>query len=357
MRIVYGVSGEGLGHVREAIEIASMLQREGHVVKVLTYGDRACASLAEFHPTRIEGLPLYFDEKGLSLVQTIGKNLHCIPFYLRNWGRLKKELRAFRPDVFLTAYEPFTTVAAHALRRPLVSMDNQNERRFLPPPAGRPGYAFRVARLATRICTHGADWYIVKSFTPFNPGRQNVRVVFPIVQAEIRKLQPSDGPHVLVYLTKPNPALIRVLQSLSGEVFHVYCHNQAGDEGNVRFRAPGPGFLRDLGDCKAIIATAGFSLIADALYLRKPYFAVPLKKQFEQTHNAEFLRRSGFGASAESPSRRDLEDFLGRLDSYRARLASYRLNPADQEETLLGILRTIAATPARETAAVIGACP
>ncbi len=356
MRIVYGVSGEGLGHVREAIEIAEILQREGHLVKVLTYGERACESLGRFHPTRIEGLPLYFDEKGLSLVQTIGKNLHCIPFYVRNWGRLKQELRAFRPDVFLTAYEPFTTIAAHVLRRPLVSMDNQNELRFLRPPAGRQGFAFRVARLATRICTYGADWYIVKSFTPFTPGRRDVRVVFPIIQAEIRKLQPREAPYVLVYLTKPNPGLIRVLQSLAGEVFHVYSHNQAGEAGNVRFRPPGPGFLRDLGDCKAIIATAGFSLIADALYLRKPYFAVPLKKQFEQTHNANFLRRSGFGASAESPTRNDLEQFLARLDQYRERLAGYRFNPAEQEEMLLGILKTIEAAPDRD-AAVTGACP
>ena len=55
MKIVYGVSGEGLGHVFEAIEMVTRLKREGHSVKVLTFGDRAMHALAAFSPTRIEG--------------------------------------------------------------------------------------------------------------------------------------------------------------------------------------------------------------------------------------------------------------------------------------------------------------
>ena len=127
MNIVYGVSGEGLGHVFEAKEIINRLRQEGHTVKVLTYGDRAFSSLGEFGPTRIEGIHLYFNARGMSLVETARRNLRCIPFYLRNWGRLRRELLEFGPDAFLTAYEPFTMVASHLMGKPLISMDNQNE--------------------------------------------------------------------------------------------------------------------------------------------------------------------------------------------------------------------------------------
>jgi len=347
MNIVYGVSGEGLGHVFEALEIVPLLQADGHAIKVLTYGDRACRFLAGFQPTRIEGLPLHFNHKGLSLWATVGRNLHCIPFYLKNWPRLKRELSAFAPDVFLTAYEPFTTYAAHAFQRPLVSMDNQNELLHLPRSAAPHTFDLKLARLATRICTRGAACYIVKSFRPLGAARRpgsGHRFVAPLVQREIRELQPSDGGHVLVYLTKPNPDLIAILRTIR-ETFIVYCHGQVGEDGNLCFRAPGPAYLRDLAACKAIIGTTGFSLIADAIYLKKPYFGVPLKKQFEQIHNARFLRESGLGDFSASASRADLERFLAALPGFRAKLAQCDLDPTQQGETLRAVLRELSQGP------------
>lgn len=342
MNIVYGVSGEGLGHVFEAIEIGRILKADGHSLKMLTFGDRACASLAEFKPTRIEGIHLCFDESGLSLWLTFRKNIKFFPFFLRNTGRLLREIRAFRPDVFITAYEPFTTLAAHRLRRPLISMDNQNELRDLPPPRGSNAFAFHLARLTTRVVTCGAQDYIVKSFDRRGRGNGGRHLVAPIIQGDIRRIRPTLGPHILVYLTKPNPELIGVLRSMD-ETFVVYCHNRVGEEGNIVYRAQGPTFLPDLAACKAVIGTAGFSLIADSIFLRKPYFAVPLRKQFEQTHNAAFLEKSGLGESSETVSRERLSRFLARLPHYREKLERCDFDPADQEETLRQLLAKIGA--------------
>jgi len=346
MNIVYGVSGEGLGHLYEAVEIAALLEADGHAVKVLTYGDRAFRSLAAFHPTRIEGVQLCFDSEGLSLWRTFRGSAHCFPFYARNGRRLLRELAGFRPDVFLTAYEPFTTFAAHWMRKPLVSMDNQNELRHMPRPRDAGVFAFHLARLTTQVVTFGAAEYIVKSFGMPEPREKNVHRVAPILQNEIRRLQPTDGSHVLVYLTKPNPDLIEVLKSMD-ETFVVYCHNRVGEEGNISHRAQGPGYLRDLASCKAILGTTGFSLIADSIYLRKPYFGVPLRKQFEQTHNAVFLKDSGLGEFSEKVTRADLEAFLARLPEYRRKLAAFRFDPAEQEKALRGILAKLQEESAR----------
>src|SRR5208282_4041617 len=119
MNVIYGVSGEGLGHVFEAVEIAALLQRDGHRVRIFTYGDRACESLAAFKPTRIEGVHLCFSAGGLSLPMTVRRNIGIFPFYLRNARRLLREMAQFKPDVFITAYEPFTMLASHKLGRPL----------------------------------------------------------------------------------------------------------------------------------------------------------------------------------------------------------------------------------------------
>jgi uncharacterized protein (TIGR00661 family) len=341
MKIVYGVSGEGLGHVFEAIEIVTRLRREGHSVKVLTYGDRAFKSLEAFNPTRIGGIALYFNSKGMSLPSTVGKNLGIIPFYLRNGWRLFREIRNFHPDVFITAYEPFSMMASHYFGKPLVSMDNQNELLHMEPPQGTNMFAFHLARLATRICTYGAVVYIVKSLDKPGGSSARVRFVSPIIQEEIRRLSPKIGDHVLVYLTKENPELVEILKSMD-ERFIVYCNNRVGEDGNVRYRAQGPTFLADLSDCKAIIATTGFSLIADSIFLKKPYFGAPLRKQFEQTHNAHFLAKSGLGEYSETITRPQLEGFLADLPRYRKRLAGFNLDPTEQEETLLAVLRELA---------------
>jgi len=341
MNIVYGVSGEGLGHVFEAIEIITLLRADGHTVKVLTFGDRALRCLAAYRPTPIEGVHLCVDANGLSLWKTLLRNYPCFPFFLKNGRRLMKELADFRPDVFLTAYEPFTTLASHRLGKPLISMDNQNELRFLSRPRGASMFAFYLVRLTNRIVTYGAAAYIVKSFHRRSVTAGHMHVVAPIIQSEIRTLQPTTGSHVLVYLTKPNPDLIGVLRTMTEQTFIVYCHNRVGEDQNLIFRAQGPSYLRDLASCKAIIGTTGFSLIADAIYLKKPYYGVPLKKQFEQTNNAYFLTKSGLGEASETVTREQLERFFSRLGDYRDRLAKYNLDPAEQEETLRSLLAEI----------------
>jgi len=105
MNIVYGVSGEGLGHVFEAIEIASRLKREGHNVRVLTYGT---GRTIPWPPSTRRGsrASTLLQLGGMSLFDTVFKNLRIFPFYVRNWRRLRRELLEFRPDVFITAYEP-----------------------------------------------------------------------------------------------------------------------------------------------------------------------------------------------------------------------------------------------------------
>src|SRR6516165_2809269 len=340
MNIVYGVSGEGLGHVFEAIEMLEILRREGHTVKVFTFGDRACRHLAAFHPTRIAGFCLHVNSQKLSLALSVVRNLGCIPFYLKNWQRLINELRAFKPDVFVTSYEPFTTIASHRLHKPLISMDNQNELLYIKKPREAPLLDFKLAQWLTRIFTYRASYYLVKSQVKLNPRKTNVYFVSPHIQNEIRSLSPTTGEYVLVYLTKPNRNLIKLLK-LIPERFIVYCNNQTGDDTNITYRASGPSYLPDLNGCKAIIGTTGFSLINDSIYLRKPYFGVPIRKQFEQVHNAYFLRESGAGEFSLNVTKDELEHFLSSLTIYQERFAEHQISSDEQKETLLKILDDI----------------
>ena len=83
------------------------------------------------------------------------------------------------------------------------------------------------------------------------------------------------------------------------------------------------GFLRDLTGAKAVIANAGFSLVSEALYLGKPYLAVPVENQFEQTLNAYYVDKLGYGAWWEKLSKETIESFLFNLPVYVENLNSY----------------------------------
>jgi UDP:flavonoid glycosyltransferase YjiC (YdhE family) len=63
-------------------------------------------------------------------------------------------------------------------------------------------------------------------------------------------------------------------------------------EGNLRFRPFGEAsFIEDLRTAAGVIAGAGFTLMGEAVYLRRPMLAVPLAQQFEQHRPAARARR------------------------------------------------------------------
>lgn len=72
-----------------------------------------------------------------------------------------------------------------------------------------------------------------------------------------------------------------------------------------------------------MVANAGFSLVSEALHLGKPYLAVPVKSQFEQTFNAYYLDKMGYGAYWEDLNKERVESFLFNLPVFRENLARY----------------------------------
>ncbi len=72
-------------------------------------------------------------------------------------------------------------------------------------------------------------------------------------------------------------------------------------DGNLRYMPFSEnGFIDDLASSRGVIAGGGFTLMGEAVYLRKPMLAVPLEHQFEQVLNARYLEKEGFGRAAKS---------------------------------------------------------
>ncbi len=123
----------------------------------------------------------------------------------------------------------------------------------------------------------------------------------------------------------PIDSLLEELQSFGREEFLVYGYDRRDQQGVLTFRPFSKnGFLQDLASAKAVIATAGFTLISESLYLRKPYLALPMQGQFEQELNAYQLTQLGYGKCAHDSSAEAIGDFLYRLPDFESRLSEYQ---------------------------------
>ena len=74
---------------------------------------------------------------------------------------------------------------------------------------------------------------------------------------------------------------------------------------------------------RGVVGSAGYSLMSEAVYLRKPMLALPLAGQFEQEMNARYLERLGFGTAATALDEAALERFLDGEPEHDEALAGY----------------------------------
>lgn len=324
-KILYGVSGEGSGHSSRASLIAAHLQNQGHEVKIASY-DRGYRNLkTQFDAIEIAGLTIVSEDNQVSKLKTIAANFAKIPSGTRSLKLLKQTFEQFKPDAVITDFEPSTAYLAGHYGIPLITIDNQHRMRYMQyemPPSLRQDALITETIIRAMVPT---PWVSLITTFHFSPLKNDRSFLFPpILRQSVLDLSTDESDNVLVYATSGFDSLLTTLRTFSRETFVVYGYDKEEISGNLHFRPfSKEGFLHDLATCKAIIATAGFTLISEALHLGKPYLAFPMQGQFEQHLNAFMLEQHGYGAQCHTPDRKQIAAFLYELPHYRAALEQY----------------------------------
>ena len=324
--ILYGVNGEGAGHSTRAKEVLTHLVTQGHQVHVASF-DRGRQNLKpHFDVTEIYGFRFAYVNNRVRYKRTIAKNLITVPQAAKSLTRLKHLIDDENIELVITDFEPLTCHVGHKRHLPVISIDNQhcltNAVVSYPKQYRRDAAA---AKLVTKLMTPRARAYLVISFFSAPVRKRNTFLFPPLLRQEILTATPTEGDHVLVYVTSPAPSLAKLLGSVRSR-FIAYGFGREGnnEEGNILFRKPSlDGFFSDLVRARAVIANSGFSLVTEALHLGKPYLAVPVSHQFEQIFNAYWLQKSGYGTYWEHLNKDRIESFLSNLPHYRDSLAEY----------------------------------
>ncbi len=327
-RIVYGISGEGSGHASRARVVLGHLRKRGHDVRAVSY-DRGVRDLSgDFDVFETEGLHIATEENRVSVMRTFTSNVRRLP---RGWAKaraLRQELFVdFEPEVVLCDFEPMTAYLAHSFGVPLVSIDNQHRMRYMQHPV--PDGLRRDAAITKTIIRGMVPAPDAALITTFHRGalRNDRTWVFPpLLRDSVRNLVPRDDGHVLVYVTKAFDGILEALAAFPHEHFVVYGYGRETPAHlpHVSFHPPSQdGFLAHLAGAKAVVSTAGFTLMTESLFLRKPMLAMPMEGQFEQELNAFMLEQLDLGRRARPIAVDDLGRFLEDLPTLRERLEHY----------------------------------
>jgi uncharacterized protein (TIGR00661 family) len=351
MRILYGVVGEGMGHaIRSRVILDELVKR--HDVQVVVSG-RAHDYLAKragehLAVKKIWGFTIVTEDNEVSNFRTVLENLKGAvkggwPRNVRAYFDIANE---FKPDVVISDFESWSYLYGVNHQIPVVSVDNMqiiNRCKHDPPLLEGHQADFQVAKALIKSKVPGAYHYLISTF--FYPPVRKRRTTLhpPILRPEILAAKSEAGNHLLVYQTyTTNKELPEILKA-SGIECRIYGLRRDLKEdlrdGNLLYRPfSEQGFIDDLRTARAVVASGGFTLMGEAVYLHKPMLAQPVGKQFEQVLNCRYLEAEGYGLYADEITAAKLGEFLRRIPGFENSLTRYQQNG---NEDLLGKLEQV----------------
>lgn len=279
MKILYGITANGNGHLARSSRIVKLLRERGHELCLVISGMPGKAIMDE------EGLRPFLRFDGFSFANSGGRVSPLATALAARPLRFLKNIALDIPklpyDLAITDFEP--AVAWHARLRGLRSAGLCHMYSFLypgvPAPAARWYERFAFRWLAPADIMLGIHWQ------PYH-----LNIIPPFVTPDGGEEPESDL--ALVYLPWEDPAdYLPALQAIKGWRFIVY-GARVCTEGHVELkRQSRDGFQRDLNRCSAVLANAGFALAGEALSKGKRLILKPYAGQVEQEHNAAEAER------------------------------------------------------------------
>jgi uncharacterized protein (TIGR00661 family) len=335
MRILYGVVGEGMGHAMRSRVILDELTKK-HEVQVVVSGrayDYLQKRVSENLSVRkIWGYTLVYEDNEVDAWKTAARNLKgALTGWPENIKAYVEITERFEPQVVISDFESWSYLFAQRHGLPLISVDNMqiiNRCEHAPEITAGAARDFELTKAIVKAKVAGADHYHITTF--FYPPVRKERTTLhpPILRPEILAAKPASGEHLLVYQTSTSNAALPEILRRSGREVRIYGLRrdlkEEVVEGNLRYQPFSEArFIDDLRTARGVIASAGFTLMGEAVYLHRPMLAIPVAGQFEQVLNARYLEREGYGLGADTLTDERLGQFLERLPDFERKLSSY----------------------------------
>lgn len=334
-RILYALSGQGRGHTSRVMATSQALRTHGHTV-VFCCGGTA-RDILEERGERVLPVPALrqvMKANRVCLWSTVQRNWRHVLCAPRVIQRLARAFEAQQADLLITDFEAFSPRAARRIGLPVLSFNHQQvvtETRYQLPARHWPAAALTAGAIQMIAPPQAQHVLLTSFFFPPLKHPERTTLVPPIIRPAVQRLEAQrSGEHVLVYYNQSEgaEAVLDVLRRVDTP-FVVYNFDPPAhpeNYPNITFKRPSlEGFLDDLARSRAVICTAGFTLISEGLYLGKPLLVVPNGGIFEQILNARFLESEGLGETVigRPLTTSDVRSFLSRSSRYARRLRGF----------------------------------
>ncbi|MFO0725643.1 MAG: MJ1255/VC2487 family glycosyltransferase [Myxococcota bacterium] len=336
MKILYGVVGEGMGHAMRSMVLLDHLREKGHDIRIVASG-RAATVLAKAHPervTEITGLTMVYEDNEVKKWKTALQNLKAAIGIPENLRAHLEMAANFSPDIVISDFESWTYTFARSQHLPVISIDNMqiiHRAEHAPDLLEGEQAAFLLAKGIVKAKLPRANAYLITTF--FFPKLRKDRTTLhpPILRKIIldAKKNAKNGEHVLVYQSGTSHGSLEEALRQVDAPFRIYGLRRdltaPLTEGNLTFCPfSEAGFIQDMATCRAVIAGGGFTTMGEAIFLQKPMLSVPLVGQFEQTLNARYLAKLGYGETAPEIDAARVGAFLEKTPWYQEQLAGFQ---------------------------------
>ncbi|PWN05079.1 glycosyltransferase family protein [Rhodohalobacter mucosus] len=325
MKILYGIQGTGHGHISRAREIVPLLAEKAEL-DILISGTNCKMTLDGKTAIRKQGISLAYNSKGSVSYLKTALGIQPIRFLQDIWSTDPSHY-----DLVISDYEPVTAWASRTCGTPSIALSHQAS--FLSEKSPRPS---KKSVLAEQI---------LKNFAPcdipigFHFRRYDSFILPPVIRSEVKELQPEEGDHITVYLPAFDPdELTGILGKIRETKWHLFSPacDKPYQNGIVNvFPVGNKPFLESLGKSRGVITSAGFETCAEAMYLEKKLFVIPIRNQYEQLCNAASLKEMGVTVADTSDS-----GFVSTLRNWLRSATSVALPEAadipDLRNTLFG---------------------
>ncbi len=320
-KIIYAVAGEGFGHSSRAHLIGQRLIDAGNDV-IFAASEKSLVYLRQYFGERVKpgfGLSFAYSKGKVKALGTVKKNLLRVPSAVRESKELfRKHLKDFEPDVVLTDFEPITAWWAFVKKVPFVSIDNEHLLTICRLEHRRKNIWPRfTSYVVTKSYFFGADKYIILNFFQAPLKFKNACLAPPIIRPIVTQLKTTSNGTIVYYTTIAygKEQLLDIFGKFPGVKFIIYGFDVDEERGNCLFKKRSTeGFLNDLAASSGVIASAGFSLISECLYLKKKMLLLPVAGQYEQMLNAQYVEELGLGVQGKQLDQETLNRFLKNVN-------------------------------------------
>ena len=341
--IFYSVCGEGMGHAIRSATILEELTKK-HDVYIFS-SERAYQYLdSKFDNVyEIGGFNTVYENNTVNNTKTFLKALKTNPTNLKEgYNVLYKKAKEIKPNIMISDFENYSSMASNLLKIPLISVDNihmlaETDYEY---PENHKIDMITAKAVARAYILRPVRYIMTSFFYPPLKHPEKSAIYPPVLRKEILDLEGKEGKHILVYQTSASS--INLMEELKeiNEEFILYGFDKDEQDKNLTYRKFNEDQIyEDMASAKAVIVNGGFTMISEAIHLKKPIYSTPAKKNFEQILNGFYVEKLGYGEMHDNLNGENIRGFLNNLDTYKKNLE--KLEKTDNTTILKDIEESI----------------